>query len=117
MITKRDASNKQEHFHNQSLGMCKKLMELVARIKEERKAGKMDEWMERRKDGWMEGRKIKKKKDENLILFESLSGALQFPRSLTPSHPSVLSLTHAHSQTDRLLVSCKASGKVIPCMN
>ena len=61
--------------------------------------------------------KLKKKKDENLILFESLSGALQFPRSLTPSHPSVLSLTHAHSQIDRLLVSCKASGKVIPCMN
>ena len=65
MITKRDASNKQEHFHNQSLGMCKKLMELVARIKEERKAGKMDEWMERRKDGWMEGRKGEKGRKKN----------------------------------------------------
>lgn len=63
MFTKRDASN--EHFHSQSLGMCKKLMELVARIKEERKAGKMDEWMERRKDGWMEGRKGEKGRKEN----------------------------------------------------
>lgn len=82
----------------------------------------MDGWKEGKMDGWKEGKERKEgrkifKKDENIILFESLSGALQFPRSLTPSHPSVLSLTHAHSQTDRLLVSCKASGKVTPCMN
>lgn len=37
--------------------MGKKVMELVARRKEERKAGKMDKWMERRKERWMDGRK------------------------------------------------------------
>ena len=45
--------------------MCKRLTDLVARRKEERKAGKMDEWMERRKDGWMEGRKGEKGRKEN----------------------------------------------------
>ena len=100
--------------------MGKKLTELVASRKEERKAGKMDEWMERRKERWMDGRKERRErkegmkenflKNENLILFESLSGALQSPRSLTSSRPAMLSLTHAHSQTDSLLVSYKASG-------
>ena len=67
-------------------------------------------------DGWEEGKEREKGrkenflKNENLILFESLSGALQSPRSLTSSRPAMLSLTHAHSQTDSLLVSYKASG-------
>ena len=100
--------------------MGKKVTELVASRKEERKAGKMDEWMERRKERWMDGRKERRErkegrkiflKNENLILFESLSVALQSPRSLTSSDPAMLSLTHAHSQTDSLLVSSKASGK------
>lgn len=73
-----------------------------------KKEGKMDGWEEGKERE--KGRKENFLKNENLILFESLSGALQSPRSLTSSRPAMLSLTHAHSQTDSLLVSYKASG-------